>query len=247
MSGWSLPKLLGGLHDSIEHRLKLARETMGHPVTKGDASEAVWLELLQTYLPRRYQSAKAHVVDSTGAFSEQIDVVVFDRQYSPFVFQHEGQTVIPAESVYAVFEAKQSITAPEINYAHRKVASVRRLHRTSLPIPHAGGTYPPKPLARILGGLLTFESAWTPPLGETLINHLCAGDDDSRLDLGCVAAHGVFACDAPGAYSMLPQGKAATAFLLELIARLQATATVPMIDIRAYAKWLTTQSKSHSS
>ena len=31
---------------------------------------------------------------------------------------------------------------------------------------------------------------------------------------------------------------AATAFLFELIARLQALATVPMIDIRAYAAWL---------
>jgi hypothetical protein len=239
MSGFSLPKLLAGLHDTIEHRLKLARETMGHPVNKGDASEAVWLDLLQTYLPRRYKAAKAHVVDSTGAFSEQIDVVVFDRQYSPLVFQHEGQTIIPAESVYAVFEAKQSIAAPEITYAHRKVASVRRLHRTSLPIPHAGGTYPPKPLSRILAGLLTLESAWNPPLGQTLIDNLCAGDDDSRLDLGCGAAHGVFACDQAGVYWIRPQGKAATAFLFELIARLQETATVSMIDIRAYARWLT--------
>jgi hypothetical protein len=33
-------------------------------------------------------------------------------------------------------------------------------------------------------------------------------------------------------------GKPATAFLLELIARLQEKATVPMIDVRAYARWL---------
>jgi hypothetical protein len=37
---------------------------------------------------------------------------------------------------------------------------------------------------------------------------------------------------------ILLQGKPATAFLLELIARLQDLATVPMIDVRAYAKWL---------
>jgi hypothetical protein len=59
----------------------------------------------------RYQAEKAHVVDSTGAFSEQIDVVVFDRQYSPFIFKFEGQIIIPAESVYALFEAKQGINA----------------------------------------------------------------------------------------------------------------------------------------
>lgn len=99
MSNWSLVKLLSGLHDDIEARLAIARKTLDHPVAKGDASEAIWLELLQTYLPQRYRAAKALVVDT-------------------------------------------------------------------------------------------------------------------------------------------PQGKPATAFLFELIARLQACATVPMIDIRAYAKWL---------
>jgi len=240
MTHWSLPRLLAGLHDDIEQQLKTARAAFGHPVTKGDASEAVWLDLLTTYLPQRYQAAKATVVDSTGMFSEQIDVVVFDRQYSPFIFHYQGQTVIPAESVYAAFEAKQSIGAAHVAYARKKVASVRRLNRTSLPIPHAGGTFPPKPLPQILGGLVTFESEWKPGLGQPLTDALSGGCADNRLDLGCVAAHGTFACDAGGCYIMTPQGKPATAFLLELIARLQASATVPMIDVRAYAKWLST-------
>jgi hypothetical protein len=34
------------------------------------------------------------------------------------------------------------------------------------------------------------------------------------------------------------QSKAATAFLFELIARLQALGTVPALDARAYARWL---------
>ena len=94
MSTWSLSELLAGLHDDIESRLSTARKSFGHPGTKGDASEHVWLELLQTYLPRRYHAETAHVVDSNGAFSEQIDVVVFDRQYSPFIFHYEGQVIM---------------------------------------------------------------------------------------------------------------------------------------------------------
>ncbi|MGD1092500.1 MAG: DUF6602 domain-containing protein [Bryobacteraceae bacterium] len=239
MNDWSLQKLLAKLHADIEHRLTTAREAFGHPVTKGDASEGIWLDLLQTYLPKRYQAAKAHVVDSAGVFSEQIDVLVFDRQYSPFIFEFEGQTVIPAESVYAAFEAKQTMNADLVGYAKRKVASVRRLHRTSLPIPHAGGVYPAKTPAHILGGLLTFESEWSPPLGDSLIRALeNSTDADGRLDLGCVAAHGTFGCDRSLCYAITEQGKPATAFLFELIARLQNTATVAMIDIRAYAKWL---------
>lgn len=240
MTPWSLPQLLAGLHDDIEHQLRTARASFGHPVSKGDASESVWLGLLNTYLPQRYQAAKATVVDSDGNFSEQIDVVVFDRQYSPFIFQYHGETVIPAESVYAVFEAKQSINAAQVGYACDKVSSVRRLHRTSLPIPHAGGTFPPKPLPHILGGLLTFESDWKPAMGQPLTDALRRRGDESRLDLGCVAAHGTFGCDAEGCYTLTSQGKPATAFLFELIARLQASATVPMIDVRAYARWLIT-------
>ena len=125
MSGWSLDKLLANLHDDIEKRLAIARDSFAHAPTKGDASEAIWLDLLQTYLPERYRVASAHVVDSKGVFSDQIDVVIFDRQYTPLIFPFEGQTIIPAEGVYAAFEAKQTISADLIAYAGKKVASVR--------------------------------------------------------------------------------------------------------------------------
>ena len=239
MTTWSLSALLAGLHDDIQQRLERVRKTMGHPGTKGDASEGVWLELLEKYLPRRYQAASAHVVDSKGAFSEQIDVVIFDRQYSPFIFHYEKQIIIPAESVYAVFEAKQAINAAQIAYAKKKIASVRALHRTSLPIPYAKGVYPPKPLIPILGGLLTFESDWNPPLGAALVQALAGGDEGERLDLGCVAAHGYFSFDeAAKAHIVTAGGKPATAFLFKLISQLQFSGTVPMIDVQAYSEWL---------
>jgi hypothetical protein len=239
MTEWSLSVLLAGLHDDIQRKLETSRQCFGHPTTKGDASENVWLELLKTYLPQRYQAAKAHVVDSKGTFSEQIDVVIFDRQYSPFIFHHQGQMIVPAESVYAVFEAKQSINAGYVDYAQKKVASVRRLHRTSLPIPYAKGTYPPKALIPILGGILTFESDWSPALGQALSDALNGEDADGRLDLGCVAAHGYFSLNKQiGSYETFAGGKPATAFLFNLISQLQFSGTVPMIDVQAYAQWL---------
>ena len=179
------------------------------------------------------------MVDSRGNFSDQIDAVVYDRQYSPFIFCYEAQTIIPAESVYAVFESRQTLNANHINYAREKVASVRRLHRTSLPIPHAGGTYPPKPLIPICGGLLTLESDWNPALGEPLRTALGDGQQSDHLDLGCVAAHGYFRFDEENKrYETYEGGKPATAFLLTLISQLQFSGTVPMIDVEAYAAWL---------
>jgi hypothetical protein len=239
MTEWSLSQLLAGLHDDIQHKLETVRKSLGHPVTKGDASEKVWLQLLDTYLPKRYQAATAHIVDSQGVFSEQIDVVIFDRQYSPFIFYYQGQTIIPAESVYAVFEAKQAINANQVSYAQKKVASVRRLHRTSLPIPYAKGTYPAKLLIPILGGILTFESDWSPTFGQPLSDALNGDGAEGRLDLGCIAAHGYFSLNQEtNAYETFAGGKPATAFLFKLISQLQFSGTVPMIDVQAYAQWL---------
>ncbi len=237
---WSLTELLDGLHQDLQQRLEISRKSFGHAGTKGDASEKAWLALLQTYLPQRYQVETAHVVDSLGAFSDQIDVVVFDRQYSPFIFDYQCQKIVPAESVYAVFDSKQAINAEQVKYAQDKIASVRRLYRTSLPIPHAGGTFPAKALIPILGGILTFESDWSPAMGQPIQDALAAGIGEGRLNLGCVAAHGHFHYDAAtDGYVITPGRRPATAFLFNLISELQFSGTVPMIDVRAYAQWLT--------
>lgn len=241
MSAWSLPQLFASLHSKIDTELQVARQALNHPGTKGDTSEAIWIGLLESYLPSRYRISSAHVVDSEGVFSDQIDVVIFDRQYSPFVFDFLGAKVVPAESVYAVFETKQSINAAMVDYARDKVASVRKLHRTSIEIPTANGTAAPVPPKHIIGGLITLESDWkNPPLGDPLQSKL-DGDvtDARRLDLGCVSAHGTFEFDcASGVHTHSISSCATTKFLLELIARLQTLGTVPMMDVRAYSRWL---------
>jgi hypothetical protein len=102
MTAWSLSQLLAGLHERIEQELALARKSFGHSGTKGDASQDVWLQLLSHYLPERYRAASAHIVDSKGAFSDQIDVVAYDRQYSPIIFKMGEQIILPAECLCGV-------------------------------------------------------------------------------------------------------------------------------------------------
>jgi hypothetical protein len=235
--GWSLPTLLDNFHQTVEGELRRARATLGHPTEKGDASEEVWIEVLNNHLPARYRAIKAHVVDSTGTFSEQIDVVIHDRQYSPLIFELKKSQIVPAESVYAVFEAKQDATADHVHYAQAKVASVRKLQRTSVAVPTVDGVKPAKAPGPIIGGLLTLTCPWTSPLGDTMYGHLCKDLGNGRLDVGCVADAGLFLYnEAQKRHDLITAPKAATRFLFELIARLQELGTVAMIDVRAYAK-----------
>ena len=120
-----------------------------HASSAGAATEQHWLELFHRYLPRRYRATPAFVIDSAGRRSRQIDIAIFDNLYSPLLFPHDSGVHVPAESVYAVFEVKPTISKQWIRDAADKAASVRALRRTSLR---------PKP---ILAGLLA--TSWSGP------------------------------------------------------------------------------------
>jgi hypothetical protein len=235
---WSLPRLMQVLHEGVEQDLKATREALAHSSAKGNSSEAVWTTLFTKYLPQRYAVAKATIVDSNGQFSDQIDLVLFDRQYTPLIFELHDQIVVPVEAVYALFEAKQEIRADFVRYAQQKVASVRRLHRTSVPVQTIDGqrTATPQP---ILAGFLAFENKWkTAMLGKHLSPLLAADQGEGRLDLGCVAAYGTFGCQGADCLTWTHHHKATTCLLLEIITRLQRIGTAPAIDMAAYAHWL---------
>lgn len=230
------------LQEQMIARLAANREIICHPVPKGDSLELNWLEMLQVYLPQRYTVDKAFVVDSEGAISEQIDLVVYDRQYSPFLFNQDGAKYVPAECVYAVFEIKQTIDKAVTEYAGEKVESVRKLKRTSALIPHAGGTFMPKPLFEIIGGILTLDSEWSPGLGGSFEDALKALNKEQRLNLGCILKQGSFHCLYDDDNTMhIAKSKCEDAlifFFLNFTKQLQKLATVPAMDISAYAKVL---------
>jgi hypothetical protein len=180
-----LREIFLGLQKEMVASLSSSRQIIPHAGTKGTASELHWLTMLNNYLPERYFVDNAFVLDCDGNLSDQIDVVIYDRQYSPFLFNQNFVKYVPAESVYAVLEVRQEIDLENVKYAGEKVASVRRLRRTSVPIPHAAGVHEAKKPSPILGGLLTLDSAWKPPLGDAFVESVSSLGEKERLDIGC--------------------------------------------------------------
>lgn len=236
----SLATLMNGVQVSLVHDLTHGRNVLPHPTEVGDNAELRWIEMLAGFLPKRYAVAKAFVIDVNGTTSDQLDVVIYDQQYSPQIWRNpNGSVYVPAESVYAVFDAKQDLNRDNVLYAADKVESVRRMERTSARIPHAGGTYEPRVLPHILGGILTLGSDWRPPLSDPLLMAIRdSGDDLQRLDLGCAANAGAFRV-VGGADITLEvwnsPGGTLVWFVTRLLAELQALATVPAIDIARWA------------
>ncbi len=229
------------LQETLEASLHASSKAHNHPVAKGDATEENWLKMLKAHLPKRYEASKAIVIDSNGAMSEQIDIVVYDWQYTPILYNADNQRYIPAESVYAVFEVKPSINRKYVIYAGEKVESVRKLHRTSAEITHAGGKYEPRPPFPILGGILAYESEWKPGFGIPFTNVLGELTTHQRLELGCAITEGAFEIDYLEDKVSLTSSEPSLAlvtFFFRLLARLQGLGTVSAIDYREYIKSL---------
>ena len=227
-----------GLQGQMLEKLRANRKVLRHAPTQGAAAEVNWVDWLKEYLPKRYEVDSAFVLDSQGNWSDQIDLVIYDHQYTPFVLNQDGVKIVPAESVYAVFEVKPEISKANLEYAGSKIASVRTLHRTSAQIIQADGrSFPPKPPFRILGGFLSLENSWADLRGEPFQTCISNLDVQHQIDIGCCLAVASFNVD----YSTTPvlvewssQETALVYWFLSLIERLQALGTVPAIEISAY-------------
>ncbi|MCA4997288.1 hypothetical protein HWD35_21425 [Tsukamurella tyrosinosolvens] len=219
-----------------------AREMTDHPVLLGDGLEDDWRSVLENFLPRRFAVSKAVIVDSLGGKSEQIDLVVHDRHFSPEFWTIGGVRHLPAECVYAVFEAKPHLNKAYIEYAADKAHSVRRLHRTSAPIQQLAQSARPVEPKRIIAGIVSARSEWTPPLGVPLVGVLRSLDESHRIDMGCALAGGMFERPEDGTVDDLVRSSADSGlalFAMRLTARLNAIGTVPALDYGAYTSGIT--------
>lgn len=228
---------------ATEAAQELNREYAIHQGTKGQATESSWIDLLQEYLPNRYAIERAMVVDSNGDASQQIDIVIFDRQYTPFVINFGGIVYIPAESVYAVFEVKQDISKEHIEYTSEKVHSVRRLLRTSALITDHTGQQRQKKLFEIPAGILTLSSSWTPGLGDSFEEAIrnSWSTEHGRIHLGCVLSEGGFRVVSENNQLTIETSDSEASlmyFLMSLFKTLQPLGTVPAVDMNEYLKWI---------
>lgn len=237
-----LRNLYTALEDQVRTQLEVRRLAHKNAEARGDAAEEVWLDLLASHLPSRYRAGKGIVIDSNGRESDYIDIIIYDRHFTPPVF---SDLYIPAESVYAVIEAKQELSRANIIYAGKKAQSVRRLFRTNAAVVHAGGTITaPRDPFRIAAGIVTYTSSWRKePFGIPFENALAELSANQQLDFGIAADHGYFEVeyedDGPTVTRFL-KTRALAAFLVRLLARLQKLGTVPAIDYEVYSKILST-------
>lgn len=229
----SIRDIFLGLQKQMMSKLSINKKILTHPVAKGDSAEAEWMKMLNAYLPNRYCVDRAFVIDCSGRVSDQIDIVIYDRHYSPFILRQDGATYIPAESVYVVIEVKPTLNKKNIEYASNKAKSVRVLKRTAASIVHAAGKIekPKKPFY-ILAGILSIDGQIPQVCGKQTRNK-CS----DSLQFGCSLQGGSFWFKNCGqSFEKSHKEESLIFFFLNLLSELQQLGTVPAIDLKAYIK-----------
>jgi hypothetical protein len=222
----------------LQVQLELSSNSIPHPGIQGEVSEGHFVELLRRYLPKRYAVDSAIVIDSKGNTSHQIDVVIYDNQYTPTLLDQLNHRFVPAEAVYAVFEVKPTVNRQYLKYAGEKVESVRKLRRTSIEIVHAGGKFAAKPLFQIIGGIIASRMDWKNGFNSNSFkSSLISLKGNQSLNCGLSVSGCCF--DTYDEIIHIKETKHSLIyFLFRLLQKLQSLGTVPAIDWDAYAKEL---------
>ena len=260
-----IKELFRGLQNQMVAQLNTNREFILHPGSKGDSLENVWIEWLRKYLPNRYFVDKAIIIDSNGDLSNQIDLVIYDQQYTPFVLTQNGIHYIPAEGVYAVFEVKPDFQGKVedhnfFEYTGIKIESVRKLKRTSVAIINAGQVVKARPLTKIIGGILASTNSFSHSNNKTIESHIKNLTGLQTIEIGCAVDYGSFFVNYKGEENLnnpvleerisnyykdrvfdkvtfSEKENSLVTFFLQLTRYLQQSiGTVAAIDLNAYSK-----------
>lgn len=122
--------------ESLSERMKSdfdkTTKLVSHPVVKGSARENALMKYLRPHIPDKYEFSEGIVIDSFDHQSKQIDIIIHDRNTTPFLQDRDLVNIIPIESVYAIIEVKSMLTKEELSKCIDNVKSVRSLKQNTI-------------------------------------------------------------------------------------------------------------------
>ena len=103
------------IKDIKENYLKMERELVtqlnyevtNHALTAGTYREEIWADFFRRIVPKKFNIARSvFIIDSKGNVSKEVDIAIYDEQYTPYIFNYGLIKFIPIEAVAAVVQCK---------------------------------------------------------------------------------------------------------------------------------------------
>src|SRR2546425_1682633 len=159
-----LEQFFSGILHQLQGEVDLINALVPHNATKGDLNEQSLKRILASFLPNRYAIGSGFVVDSFGARSKQVDIVVYDAIYSTKLFNATSQVIFPVETVLACIEVKTQINRAGLEEIVKENEAINKLqhYAPAIQAVRTSGSPPPIQLS---------ERNTRPPLTFTVASH----------------------------------------------------------------------------
>ncbi|MFC3749084.1 DUF6602 domain-containing protein [Paenibacillus sp. GCM10012306] len=92
------------MEEQIVNQLKFSSQ---HHVTTGTFREEIWKSMFEQMIPQKFSiEHSVFIIDSDGHVSNEVDLAIFDEQYTPYIFRYGKLKYIPIEAVAVVVQCK---------------------------------------------------------------------------------------------------------------------------------------------
>jgi len=127
---------LATLFDLVSKRLRIEfdyqAKILGHPGEVGTGRENVLKGILAKYIPRRYAIDSGFVIDALNGKSKQMDIVIYEANYTPVFEIVEGKRFFPCETVVVVGQVRTEIgSVGEMQQCLENIKSAKKLDRSN--------------------------------------------------------------------------------------------------------------------
>lgn len=177
-----------GVASQLQVEAEVFNRLVGHNGEMGRANELALAQLATRLLPSTVEVGTGIIIDSSGARSKQIDVIVYERVSQPQVMAQSTQLLFPVETVVAALEVKTTVDAAAVADAGAKFASVKQL------TPKGGRQVP-------LTGFFGYSASGSPSSRAQEVNDL---GEMEEPDISCVLNPGLAGTAASGGLGLVP-------------------------------------------
>lgn len=120
-------KILKDIFDNVEKSLYSDMSIrIEHNLEDGKYREYLVKKVLDKIVPSKYSITNGFIIDSDNNISQEMDVIIYDKNYVPPFFD-ETYTVVPIEAVIAVIQVKTTLNKKTLSDSITNLNSINRL------------------------------------------------------------------------------------------------------------------------
>lgn len=122
-------RVLSSAQNKLSAAINQIRSSIPHSGEIGTLIERQFRSQLEEIMPEKIGVSHGFVVDSANAVSRQMDIILYDRHYTPRIFASDGAQMFPVEATYACGEIKTDLDTSKLEDSFQKCLSYKTLCR----------------------------------------------------------------------------------------------------------------------